>query len=74
MSTNEVHNQNEKENEAVQGKEGCNGNLTKLVIKFNYGKLTKIVTKFTYGKLTKIVTKFNYGKLIKKIVTKFTTV
>ena len=65
LSTNEVHNQNEKENEAIQGKEGCNGKLTKLVIKFNYGKLSKIVTKFNYGKLTKIVTKFTYGKLLK---------
>ena len=55
MSTNEVHNQNEKENEAVQGKEGCNGKLTKLVIKFNYGKLTKIVTKFTSAKLEHLI-------------------
>jgi hypothetical protein len=43
LSTNEVHNPNEKENEAVQGKERCNGKLTKIVTKFTYGKLTKIV-------------------------------
>ena len=55
MSTNEVHNQNEKENEAIQGKEGCNGKLMKLIIEYNCGKLMKIVTKFTYRKLSKIV-------------------
>jgi hypothetical protein len=41
LSTNEVYNQNEKENEAVQGKEGCNGKLMKLVIKFNKWKINE---------------------------------